>query len=418
MRRLPLLFLGLCICGTCAADLWSDMFQQHLQAAEAGDVQAQYEVANNYLRGRGTEPDREQAVFWLQKAADQGHALAASKLKRMDHFENRFDDILAAAELGDADAQYDLGVMYMKGSGTQLDYGLARRWLSRASKQGNAQASTKLGYLYLKGLGMDTDPAQAREHLLVGADHGIALAYYYLGELHAESDTPHYNPSAALDWYRKADAGGVDQAKSHILDIEEEIQMAQREAARQQQLAAIPAPTPAPAPAPAPILAKTTPTSAKAAPVPAKPAATPRSPLARLASSHWQRDGNAVDFLPSAVARCEPEKDTLVCLTRTLERGNPPYQISYKVKSIMEPLDTNRFTIRYRNLVLGVREDEAIDHEDEILGYDGQREQGFQVTTGWTKEHQVECRFSASDRLDCTKDRYHQLEILRVAGDS
>ena len=49
-----------------------------------------------------------------------------------------------AAEQGDPDAQYNLGLMYDNGNGVQRNYAEALRWLRMAAKQGFADAQTAL----------------------------------------------------------------------------------------------------------------------------------------------------------------------------------------------------------------------------------------------------------------------------------
>ncbi len=44
------------------------------QQAEAGDSQAQYDLAGMYDDGDGVPQDEAEALTWYQKAADQGHA--------------------------------------------------------------------------------------------------------------------------------------------------------------------------------------------------------------------------------------------------------------------------------------------------------------------------------------------------------
>ena len=50
-----------------------------------------------------------------------------------------------AAEQGNADAQFNLGVMYLDGDGVPQDDAEAMRWFRQAAEQGNAQAQTNLG---------------------------------------------------------------------------------------------------------------------------------------------------------------------------------------------------------------------------------------------------------------------------------
>ncbi len=48
--------------------------------ATNGDVSAQYSLGLHYLNGQGCETNREQAIYWLQKAAAQGNLEASNKL--------------------------------------------------------------------------------------------------------------------------------------------------------------------------------------------------------------------------------------------------------------------------------------------------------------------------------------------------
>ncbi len=68
---------------------------------------------------------------------------------------------LGQAEAGDADAQNYVGEIYLKGLGTEPDYGKAREWFEKAAAQGSRRARINLGYLYEQGLGVDRDMARA-----------------------------------------------------------------------------------------------------------------------------------------------------------------------------------------------------------------------------------------------------------------
>ena len=49
-------------------------------AAESGDAEAQYKLALMYLEGDGVKKNEKTAVLWLKKAADQEHVEAMQKL--------------------------------------------------------------------------------------------------------------------------------------------------------------------------------------------------------------------------------------------------------------------------------------------------------------------------------------------------
>lgn len=57
------------------------VYDDYIAAAEAGDAEAQYRLALVLRSGRTEAPDGpEQAVAWLRKAAEQGHAKAKEAL--------------------------------------------------------------------------------------------------------------------------------------------------------------------------------------------------------------------------------------------------------------------------------------------------------------------------------------------------
>ena len=65
------------------------------------------------------------------------------------------------ATQGDADAQFNLGVMYRKGKGVTQDYKEAAKWYRLAAAQGYANAQFNLGVMYDKGQGVTQDYASA-----------------------------------------------------------------------------------------------------------------------------------------------------------------------------------------------------------------------------------------------------------------
>lgn len=66
-----------------------------------------------------------------------------------------------AAEQGNVVAQYYLAQMYREGQGVTRDGLLAMKWLHRAAEQGYAVAALSLGFMYYKGEGVSRDFVQA-----------------------------------------------------------------------------------------------------------------------------------------------------------------------------------------------------------------------------------------------------------------
>ena len=81
-------------------------------------------------------------------------------------------NILAGALNGNADAQYNLGVMYDNGTGVAQDYKEAVRLYRLAAAQGNASAQSNLGAMYGNGTGVAQDYVRAHMWFNLGAISG------------------------------------------------------------------------------------------------------------------------------------------------------------------------------------------------------------------------------------------------------
>lgn len=126
------------------------------EAAEGGDVEAQFALGLKYCTDPGAGQDLPQAAGWYQRAAEQGHALAQLNLGRM--FANgdgvpkddatALDWMRRSAESGDAGAQYVLGSKYRRFSldRARTDCAASRveayLWLHLAAEQGYMGAAS------------------------------------------------------------------------------------------------------------------------------------------------------------------------------------------------------------------------------------------------------------------------------------
>ena len=97
-----------------------------------------------------------------------------------------YEEWLPLAELGDAEAQYNLGVLYDEGSGVGQDLARAARWYHKAAAQGFVDAQTNLGIMYYHGQGVVRDLEKADHWFQKAAGQGDADARAYLQELARE----------------------------------------------------------------------------------------------------------------------------------------------------------------------------------------------------------------------------------------
>jgi hypothetical protein len=75
------------------------------------------------------------------------------------------------AEQGDANAQYNVGVMYDFEKGVSQDFATARQWYEKAAAQGHAGAQNNLGGLYEFGHGVTQDDVLADMWYHLAAAH-------------------------------------------------------------------------------------------------------------------------------------------------------------------------------------------------------------------------------------------------------
>ena len=109
------------------------------------------------------------SVFSLPTLADFASGLAAYQ---QGDYAAAYHEWLPLAEKGSADAQFNLGLMYVDGKGVPQDYTQAANWFLRAAEQGQVEAQHNLGALYGVGRGVKRDYVQAYKWLNICAAGG------------------------------------------------------------------------------------------------------------------------------------------------------------------------------------------------------------------------------------------------------
>jgi TPR repeat protein len=137
------------------------------------------------------------------------------------------------AEEGNADAQFNLGVMYENGNGVVPDFTEAVKYYRLASAQGSARAQTNLGWMYERGDGVGRDYQQAAALYRLAAEQGMAQAHYRLAVMYYTGSGVPQNFIAAHMWANLAAAPGDEEAASlreavTLLMSNEEVSHAQK----------------------------------------------------------------------------------------------------------------------------------------------------------------------------------------------
>ena len=124
--------------------LYSSAFKKLHQAAEQGHVPSQYNIGVMYKKGRGVDINLKEAAKWYLKAANQGYT----------------------------EAQYNIGAMLYEGKGVEQNYKEAFNWFLKAANSGNVNAQRELGSMYINGKGVVSDFDQAVYWFKKGAEQG------------------------------------------------------------------------------------------------------------------------------------------------------------------------------------------------------------------------------------------------------
>lgn len=194
-------------------------------SAEKGDAQAQYQLGQAYLRGRGAPKAPAQALTFFKKAADQGHAEATGAIGYF--YANGLTvtkDLAAAAEWfrlgaekGGAKAQLNYGQALLNARGVNPDEAEGMKWIDKAVAQGLPQACAAKGeFFFLARHGLPKDYAKAREVLEKAAAADLSSAHNVLGLIYQEGLGVPADLAKAEACFRKAAEQGDPKGMSNL----------------------------------------------------------------------------------------------------------------------------------------------------------------------------------------------------------
>ncbi len=167
---------------------YAEAMRWYRLAAAQGGANAQFNIGGLYVSGRGVSQDYAEAMRWYRLAAAQG----------------------------DADAQSSIGVLYENGQGVSQDYAEAMRWYRLAAAQGDADGQFNIGDLYANGHGVSQDYAEAMRWFQKAAKQGNAVAQFNIGVLYANGHGVSQDYAEAMRWYQKAAKQGNGIAEANI----------------------------------------------------------------------------------------------------------------------------------------------------------------------------------------------------------
>jgi TPR repeat protein len=134
------------------AGRYSQAIQLFTPLANQSNSQAQFRLGIMHYYGQGVPEDEKLAVYWLRKAALQGHTEAMFELGNAYLLGQEAAKLapepdreaalwyFRAARAGYAEAQYHLGLLFLAGKGVMESRKEATKWFRKAAAQGHAEA--------------------------------------------------------------------------------------------------------------------------------------------------------------------------------------------------------------------------------------------------------------------------------------
>ena len=185
---------------------------------------AAFEMGMRYKNGDGVEPNAEMAVAYFKIAAELGHMLAqmavGSYYYALNDCYEAIKWISMAAELGNAEALFNLGVFYMEGMGCDQDMELSAKYFHRAARRRHPEAQFAYGDLLSQGWGVEQDEKRAVKWFLDAAENGHVEAMYRLGEAYEQGIGTEVNLEAAKKWYEAACNKGHRMAAQRLVMVQ------------------------------------------------------------------------------------------------------------------------------------------------------------------------------------------------------
>jgi TPR repeat protein len=140
-------------------------------------------------------------LAWAAPPAGAGDLEDGNAAFNAGHYGDARQSWSAAAEGGNAEAAFNLGLLYDLGNGVPESAGTAFGWYRRAAEGGLGVAALDVGVMYDSGRGVPLDRTKAAVWYARAATLGEVQAAFNLGELYELGEGVPRNTAAAIAWY-------------------------------------------------------------------------------------------------------------------------------------------------------------------------------------------------------------------------
>ncbi len=236
---------------SCAKGNNAELLKWYRKALEEDDRNGAYNLGNIYERGRGVPRDFILAYMFYSLAAMPGN-LALMSMNELEkkmtpaqltearrlagtwapqHDQGASQDnteaYRKAADQGDAEAQWRLGLAYRQGKGVSQDDTEAMKWFRKAAEQGNIKAQCSLGNMYIIGEAVPKDYIEAMKWFRKAAEQGDDVGQYDLGEMYYQGKGVPKDFVQALMWWNLSANQSNPDARMNMDIVQEKMTPAQ-----------------------------------------------------------------------------------------------------------------------------------------------------------------------------------------------
>jgi TPR repeat protein len=173
----------------------TEAIKWYKKAADAGETEAEWRLGVKYNVGDGVDIDMQKALQWYVKAANTPKEFGIIVLP------------------GVAEAQRNIGYLYRDGEGVAKDAQEAFGWFMKAAETGDSTSQCEVAKAYNTGIGVLQDSQKAFIWYQKAAYQGNKLAQQKVGSIYfsANPNLP-ANRIEAYKWYALAAAQGDEDA--------------------------------------------------------------------------------------------------------------------------------------------------------------------------------------------------------------
>ena len=193
------------------------------KASENGDYKAQKSLGLMYCRGIGIKQDCTLVKYWFQKALSQECTYAKINLEYLNSDGSIFTLDPASAIKLYRKAFYNIAIMHFTGNGARQNYDRAVRLFTKAANMGDYLAHYELAKMYYTGEGVRQDYGQAiiwlekalNEDILPQITDGVFFTgvEIMLGKMYLDGKGVALDTTKAMELLQKAADLGNEEAQ-------------------------------------------------------------------------------------------------------------------------------------------------------------------------------------------------------------